>query len=266
MRRPSLGLASLSLPALAFAAMAVAGSAYAADIAPAPAYTPPVAYRPVIYNWTGIYFGGHIGAGLLEDTVTYPGGTEGDLGPYSVLYGGQVGAQYEFAPWVIGVEGMFTGTDLSGSEISPTALTPTFNISERATSAAHWYATATGRVGYALNDLLFYAKGGAAWMRATYTQDILTGNVVTSSQVIPDNRFGWTAGAGIEYGITENLSAKVEYDFLDFGSKNYTFNNLTVFSVPNPVPVSISSQTHMFTAGINYRFNWGGGGALAAQY
>jgi outer membrane immunogenic protein len=266
MRRPVPGLASLRLPALVFAAVAAAAPAYAADIAPAPAYAPPPVYRPVIYNWTGIYFGGHVGAGLLEDSVTYPDGTQADVNPFAVLGGGQIGAQYQFAPWVIGVEGMFTVTDMSGSTVSSTALTPAFNINERATSAVHWYATATARAGYAVNDLLFYAKGGAAWMGVNYTQDILTNNVVTSEQVITDTRVGWTVGAGIEYGMTENLSAKVEYDFLDFGSRNYNFNNLTVFSIPNPVPVSISSMTHMFTVGLNYRFNWGGGGALAAQY
>jgi transposase len=33
-------------------------------------------------------------------------------------------------------------------------------------------------------------------------------------------RFGWTAGAGIEYAVTNNISAKVEYLYVDLGSQN----------------------------------------------
>ena len=66
--------------------------------------------------------------------------------------------------------------------------------------------------------------------------------------------------------MTEYLSAKFEYEFLDFGSSSYTFNALSALGTPLSLPVSISSQTHMFTLGINYRFNWGGGGPFAAKY
>ena len=49
----------------------------------------------------------------------------------------------------------------------------------------------------------------------------------------------------------ENLSAKVEYDFYDFGSKNYNFNAIT--------PVSVNSNLHTIIVGLNYKFNWSGG-------
>ena len=58
--------------------------------------------------------------------------------------------------------------------------------------------------------------------------------------------------AGIEFGLVENLSAKVEYDFYDFGSKNYNFAAIT--------PVSVRSNLHTLTAGLNYKFNWPSGG------
>ena len=65
-----------------------------------------------------------------------------------------------------------------------------------------------------------------------------------------DNRTGFTAGAGLEYGLTENWSAKLEYDFYDFGSKTYQFTQ---------TPVSISSTLNTLIFGLNYRFNWAGG-------
>jgi len=61
----------------------------------------------------------------------------------------------------------------------------------------------------------------------------------------------FTVGAGIELGLVENLSAKIEYDFYDFGSKKHNFNFIT--------PVSVNSNLHTIIVGLNYRFNWSGG-------
>ena len=109
----------------------------------------------------------------------------------------------------------------------------------------------TGRVGYAANDWLFYAKGGGAWMHVSYTDDLLVADGGTSAtQVISDNRTGFTVGAGIELGLVENISGRIEYDFYDFGSRNYNFGI---------TPVSVSSNLHTLTVGINYKFNWSGG-------
>ena len=66
-----------------------------------------------------------------------------------------------------------------------------------------------------------------------------------------DNRTGFTVGAGIEIGLVENISAKIEYDFYDFGSKNYNFASIT--------PVAVKSDLHTFIVGLNYKFNWSGG-------
>ncbi len=99
--------------------------------------------------------------------------------------------------------------------------------------------------------MLFYAKGGGAWLNVNYTQSLLTGGIVGPLQIISDTRSGFTAGVGVEYGLTENFSAKLEYDFYDFGTTNYTgFVN---------TPVSINSNLHVIEFGLNYRFNWAGG-------
>src|SRR5579863_980322 len=58
------------LVALALAAVAVAAPAHAADLPVAPAYTPPAPVPPAIYNWTGFYIGGNVGAGLLSENMT----------------------------------------------------------------------------------------------------------------------------------------------------------------------------------------------------
>ena len=234
-------------------------AAHAADIAvPAPTYYP--AYLPpAIYNWTGVYVGGHVGGGILTDSVSQNVtgaplnlSSSGDLRPAGVLGGAQLGVNYEFAPWVVGAEVSWTDSGISGSTLIPCSTTCVFGgtpiLQERATSHALWFATATARVGYAANDWLFYGKAGGAWMHVGYSQDYLTvGGVTAGTQTISADRAGFTAGIGAEYGLTENLSGKVEFDFYDFGTQNYNFVQ---------TPVSIRSDMYALILGLNYRFNW----------
>ena len=251
-------------------AAAAAQAAFAADMplpGPAPAYAPP---PPALYDWSGIYIGVHVGAGLLEDSVTTTtstaavpfqnAGVQTNLSPFSVIGGAQAGINFQFNSIVIGAEGTWTDSGISGSQVMSTLLTPLLGTSVKSTDAPAWYATATGRIGYAANDVLIYAKGGAAWMNADYTQTVFTPAGVVSSQRITDTRHGYTVGGGVEYAFTENLSVKVEYDFLNFGTQTYSFNNLSIIpGVPvGAFPVAIKSSTNMFLFGANYRFNWGG--------
>lgn len=247
--------------ALAILGIASSGPVQAADMAvPAPSYYPKSFPPPAIYDWTGIYLGFHIGGGMLTDSFSQNGNatgvnataisSSGQLRPAGVTGGGQVGANYEFAPWVVGVEGSWTESGIQGNTKVGVTTAPATVNTERFTSNVLWVAAVTGRVGYAANDWLFYAKAGGAWMHVSYTEDLLAGLVVQASQVISDNRSGVTVGAGIEVGLVENLSGKIEYDFYDFGSRNYNFG-LT--------PVSVRSDLHTLTVGLNYKFNWSGG-------
>jgi outer membrane immunogenic protein len=256
------------LVALAMASLAVAAPAIAADLPTAPAYYPPAAFAPALYDWTGFYFGGHVGGALLADSINPASGIVPPtvmhgtikIGPVDLVGGGQIGVNYEFAPWVVGIEGTLTASAISGTgTVGATSVTVPTLSGESFTSAPTWLVTATGRLGYAANTLLFYAKGGAAWMRVDYTQNQFVGLSNIGTQVITDNRSGLTAGLGVEYGMTENLSAKFEYDFFDFGTKTYNFI---------ATPVTVQSQIHVVTVGLNYRFNWAGGGGpvVAAKY
>ena len=126
MRRLSPGL----LVGMAVAASALATAASAADmpVPAAPAYYPPV-YRPVIYDWTGIYGGVHLGAGVLEDQVTtttttalQPSGIQTKLSPFGVVAGAQAGFNYQIQQFVLGAEGTFTWADISGTQVTASAM------------------------------------------------------------------------------------------------------------------------------------------------
>jgi outer membrane immunogenic protein len=234
-----------------------APAAFGADLPVPPGapsyYAPP---PPAHYDWSGVYFGGQLGGGLINDTSTtttatafQPLGATAGVRAFGIVGGPEAGINFEFAPIVLGVEATWTATNISASQYAGAP----FGVQEEFTSAPHWYATATGRFGVALNDLLFYAKGGGAWTSVDYTVAALVGGI-TALQTLTVTRSGWTAGAGIEYAFNDYLSAKLEYDLLDFGTQNYSFNNLAVAG--GPFPVAIRSNIQLLTVGANYRFNW----------
>jgi outer membrane immunogenic protein len=252
--------AAIGFLAIGLATTAVS-PAQAADLpVPGPAYYPKSFPPPAIYDWTGIYVGFNVGGGILTDSVSQNGVStsavaasllnSANLRPAGVIGGGEIGANFEFAPWVVGIEGSWDASGIQGNTlIGITTANPALPTQERFTSNVLWLAAATGRLGYAANDWLFYAKAGGAWMHVTYTEDLLTPATI-ASQNISDNRSGFTVGGGIEFGLVENLTGKIEYDFYDFGSRNYNFGI---------TPVSVSSNLHTLTVGLNYKFNWSGG-------
>ena len=144
--------------------------AFAADL-PAAALTPPPVFPPV-YNWTGIYVGGNLGAGWgglsagnFSDTL----GSSFTAGTNTQFVGGaQVGANYQF--WggvVIGAEAMFDWFTVSHNN-PVTATDPTGTVAANiGVMDARWLSTATGKLGYAWDRVLLYAKGGGAWVATT---------------------------------------------------------------------------------------------------
>jgi hypothetical protein len=99
---PSLtALAALGFLAFGIATAVPVAPAQAADIAvPGPSYYPKSIPPPAIYDWTGIYVGGHVGGGILTDSVSQNGAatfilaSSGSLRPAGVLGGAQIGANY----------------------------------------------------------------------------------------------------------------------------------------------------------------------------
>jgi len=225
-------------------------SAAAADLAARPVYTkaPPVA---PIYDWSGFYIGGHIGYGWADPNIMLPGGASiiNHPQPNGFLGGGQVGMNWQRGPWVFGVEADASWGDLDETRICtqiPTGLT----LSCR--GAPKYFGTLDGRLGYAIDRTLLYVKGGAAWSHEDFTQIGITvptciGTPCTGSAV----QWGWNVGAGIEYGLTSNWSAKLQYDFLDF-------DHADMVTVTNGVSANVFQITKTIQTiqlGVNYRFH-----------
>ena len=216
-------------------------SVQAADLPVRPRVAPvaPVAYAPPVYNWTGFYVGGHLGGGFQNSSWSdiFTGGND-TFNNSGFLGGGQIGGNLQYNWLVLGLEGDFTWTGLKGSG--------TDSIGNSINTNVDWTSTVTGRVGVAFDRLLVYGKGGLAIANDQSTLNDIFGSSSNTSLT----RTGWTAGGGLEYGLTNNWSAKVEYDYLGFGSQALNFTTPTL----GPVTSNASLNVQEVKAGLNYRF------------
>ena len=229
-------------------------SASAADL-PVRNYTKaPAIVAP--YDWSGFHVGANAGYAssrfnwFFTDDPTAPGpaGLEGPHSSTGAVAGGQIGYNWQMASWVLGVEAQGNWANLSGQSASQ--FFPGF-INRSRIDALGFF---TGRLGYAWNNTLLYAKGGAAVSHNTF--DYFGAAPGTAP---PENRWGGVAGAGLEYGFAPNWSVGVEYLHGFFGTRRISFVQTGPFGLPSD---DISQTLDMVTARINYRF----GGPFGARY
>jgi len=118
-------------------------------------------------------------------------------------------------------------------------------------------ATFTGRIGATVERALIYLKGGGAWARDSETiSNVAQAPFETAfSSNTSVNRWGWTLGMGLEYAFLPNWSAKIEYDFIDFGSQIYNFPvTSTAVGPTNFANWSYTVMVHEMKLGVNYHF------------
>jgi outer membrane immunogenic protein len=226
--------------------VALASPALAADLAARPYTKAPPAMMAAIYDWSGFYIGVNGGGGWAHNTWDLVGGgREGAHDSSGGTFGGQVGYRWQTGPVVFGVEAQGNWADFTGDNLS--ALFATRNRTK--TDA---FGLFTGQIGYAWNNVLLYAKGGAAVTSNKYTvTNAVTGAFLGSNS---DTRWGGVVGAGLEYGFAPNWSLGVEYDHLFMDRQTVSFGALGSDSVKQDVD--------LFTARLNYRF----GGPTIAKY
>jgi opacity protein-like surface antigen len=176
-----------------------------------------------------------------------------------LLGGAEVGYNYQIGKWILGVEADLTDsntngstacTDLSSPGVVTTVITPVPHHlpvitfvgtpghplwNTTCSAQASWIDTVTGRLGLASWDRnVFYVKGGAAFTRETFSAtcnipEALNGGAegcynpaghLLSSLSAATNAVGGTVGLGTEFALTKNWSGKVEWDYINFGSRN----------------------------------------------
>jgi outer membrane immunogenic protein len=251
--------------ALAFAATLGVGAASAADLPAWPYAKAPALPYPVYYNWAGLYVGGHLGGSWTNQIWTNTADTAafGDLSPgqgfgqhgSGAFGGGQVGYNWQASNFVFGLEGTISAIDNRGS-----LLNTVFGIGldDRFSWRTNWMATITGRTGIAVNNNLFYLKGGYAGIsNRLAVSDVRPPFIGSGSDTQWHN--GWTVGAGWEYGITQNWIVGLEYDYAAFESKGYQLAGTAPGSYSfDAKPRDVQSAV----ARLSYKFN----GPFVAKY
>lgn len=210
------------------ALLSIAGAASAADIPRRPAPPAQAPYYAPPYNWTGFYLGLNGGGAWGTSRWDSAGGFDVSGG----LVGGTLGYNWQAGQIVFGLEGDLDWTNIKGN----TTAGCTFGCQTENT----WLATIRGRIGYAFDRFMPYVTGGVAFgdIRAS-----TPGFAGASS-----DKTGWTVGAGLEFAIAGNWTAKAEYLYVDLGSFNCGL------SCGAFAPDNVSFKTNIVRAGLNYRF------------
>ena len=207
-----------------------AAPAFAAD---APIYRKgpaPVAYAP--FSWNGCYLGLHVGGGWGTSDLGPVVGVTANATTSGWFGGGQIGCNWHTSPsLVLGIEGDLAWANITGSApIGGTGFTYV--------SRLNYFGTVRGRIGFAMDRALLYGTAGFAWGNHTGTAN--PGGFSDTQ-----THLGWAGGVGLEYAFAPNWSTKLEYLYLDLGSKTYTAGGFT-----GPINV----KAHTLKLGVNYRF------------
>ncbi|WP_245286879.1 carbohydrate porin [Bradyrhizobium sp. Tv2a-2] len=194
-----------------------------------------------VYDWTGFYIGGHFGyGGASLGAATNPLPLESIFFPHSptgLIGGYQTGYNRELANHVVlGVEADASFTSPTDQAAVGRAPQVPFN------TTLDYVGTLRGRLGYGYGRWMPYVTGGFAWGHTH--ADINDGSGAITGHYQP----GWTAGLGLEFAVSGNWTAKLEYDYIDLARQAY---DLSSFGLPG---INVDPRIHLAKIGLNYQF------------
>ena len=214
----------------------ITGSALAADV---------VAAEPASsINWSGAYIGAVAGYGWNKDKYHYFGSTV-DFDVNGFVGGLTGGYNWQMGQFVFGLEGDVSYANINGSVHKVPFVAPCGN--EGCTAKVNWFGTGRARLGYAFENVLPYATGGFAVGHVKGSADLGACDFTVTCGY-SDTRWGWTAGAGLEWAMTQQISFKAEYLHVDLGKPG--FNTLRI----PPFPTTDAIKFDTVRVGLNYHF------------
>ncbi len=244
---------------LTTAMLALPGAAAAADLLArrAPPVYVPAAPPPPVFTWTGLYVGGQVGydfgsVGARANIAGTPIGlASSSVGANGVIGGAHVGYNYQThgipflgnaaaASFVFGVEGDVDGSSAKASNVLGGLAAYSSNTIQ---------GSIRGRVGVAVDRVLFYATGGAAFANLDNGY-VNTFNGVTDQ--FSHTRVGYTVGGGVEYAISNNWSIRAEYRHTDYGRTA----DLLVNTTNGGVRVHQRDLDNRAQIGFSYKFDF----------
>ncbi len=189
------------------------------------------------YNWSGFYVGVH--AGYAWGELTSANDSTIDHEPTGGLFGGQIGYNWQVNNIVFGVEADLAFSTIKGDDTSTFGA---FTIN--GDHDMKYMGTVRGRLGVAYDRYLFYVTGGFAYSKVVGNINVV--GVVSGSDTL--NLKGWTAGGGIEVGLTQNVTARLEYLYVDFNETTTSMN------LGFPFSDQVDKNINVVRFALNYKF------------
>jgi outer membrane immunogenic protein len=186
---------------------------------------------PAVYDWTGFYVGGNIGYAFegqgdrvgVGSNKGLPKTHFGDLDITGITGGAQIGGDWQAGAAVFGIVADVQAADINDDFTRRLTLKNGTHLTTDAESQVDWWGTVRGRLGWAFNNVLIYGTGGLAWGSINY--DVFTKNTdngVNAHMSDDYTEWGWTAGGGIDWGITENWTVGGQVLYVNLGEKQIT--------------------------------------------
>jgi outer membrane immunogenic protein len=253
----NIAAASAVLVSLTVGAL-LSGTAVAADL-PSHAGEPQFDAPPPIpvFSWTGVYLGAQVGYQIGHESAALRVPTLASIlysnNPNGIIGGAHLGFNYA-TPAVFGKSAIVVGLegDVDGADSYHSTTFGGFIAGDSTSTASEVKGSIRGRLGVAVDRVLFYATGGAAFASfSTYynaTPTFGAGAVDMRTRT----RTGYTVGGGVEYAFMNNFSARAEYRYTNYG----TFTDALASAAPGlGATVSHGETDHRVQAGISYKFD-----------
>ena len=207
----------------------------------------PATYVPVpvpVFTWTGVYIGVNGGYGFGDSNWTSPlprrlASRPATSAPTASSSAARIGGNYQWGQFVLGVEADGDWTNLTGTSSSPLAVAfGRLHDPERlARHSARPRRLCLGSRPVLRDGRRRFRRSPGWRRRAPFS---------SSTQI------GWTAGAGVEFAFTPNLTGKVEYLYVDLGNQSCTAVYCGFSAAALPTTVTLTEN--IVRAGINYKF------------
>lgn len=253
---------------------------------------PALAQSPTI-NWTGFYTGVHAGAawghanaatsndcsapiipgyfcsptaGAANAAAVSASGT-GKMSETGFNGGFQAGYNWQASQFVFGVEGDIGFFRLNGSRQHGGAypvggfvvVSPADSYLMGSSFETDWLATYRGRLGWTVDNVLFYVTGGGASTRLQTSlsfSDNNFGGGASANGSTSKIKNGWVVGGGIEWMMNQSWTVRAEYLHVDFGRVT-TSTSITLGAgagYSQGISTSTKFDADIVRLGLNYKF------------
>lgn len=202
---------------------------------------------------------------IAEDSDSVTGDTE-----WNGIYGVHLGRNFQRSLWVFGGEIDITAVDgfSESMQTSAEAIAPGLGfvrVNALSGFELDWYSTSRLKVGYVFGNqkrLQVFATGGAALGSVDFsgsgTFQSTAGGPVPFNFRRSNTQFGYAAGTGFQYCLSENLLLSLTYLYIDLGSvqESADYSDVIIDGPTFLANAGISGDVslHVVQAGISVKF------------